>query len=163
MRLPDLDLPDLDLSDVISCIALLVSGGSAWYARRTWRAADQANKLNEERRHEELKPQLETDVVSLGEGQALELVSHGPQDYDQVRLQLRYGGRKDPVVALLVEGARRLEDEFGPLRQGEPLVVPLMRNHDVGGTMRILVTCSNRTGSWDVLVEHKFPAPPMVY
>ncbi len=167
---------------VLSVIAVLVAGASAWYTRRQYVSAEGVRRIEAARRHDELRPVLIGEYVTAGktrEGQrpGVKLTNQGPLDLDRAEVMVIPAHRAHEAAIEGIYDYRTGETapvhETGLLRRGESWtfeVIPAQRMADGGqklnrgGTTRFRCTCHAAGHEpWDAVVSVDFPATPWIY
>jgi hypothetical protein len=168
---------------VLSIVAILVAGISAYYTRQQAAAAEGTRVLEAGRRHQELAPVLEATYVPPEDTRSqvrpgVVLTNRGPLDLDRVEVQAvpppRTGeaaieGIYDPAT-----DGRATTHETGPLRRGESWtaleVIPAVQTVEGGvelnrgGTASFRCTCYVAgEDPWTVVIRVNFPATPWVW
>jgi len=165
---------------VLSVVAVLIAGSSAWYTRRQAVSTEAAEKIESARRHDELQPILIGEYVQASntrEGQrpGVKLTNDGPVDLDRVEVSFVPAHRAHEAA---IEGIYDYQTrgtapvhETGMLRRGESWifeVIPARRvvdgqELDRGGTARFRCICrAAGYEPWDYMVSVDFPATPFV-
>ena len=145
---------------VVSMVAIIVAGAvgvrtNRWYGRLT--------AIEEERRVEEQRPQLELEYSIRSAGHSASIRNRGPIDLDGVHVETI----ETPTLVVdfqrTGQGSFR-EAELGPLRIGQAHDMLVEKNPSGrGGDLRLRVTARAADRSWTVLLEHRVPSPPRIY
>jgi DNA-binding transcriptional regulator YdaS (Cro superfamily) len=88
---------------VLSVVAVLVAGVSAWYARQQSVSAEGARRIEAARRHDELRPSLAGEYVTArktrdGDRPGVKFTNQGPIDLDHVDVMAVPAHRADEAV-----------------------------------------------------------------
>jgi hypothetical protein len=172
---------------VLSVIAIVVAGVTALYTRRQATAADrqavaaeEARRIEADRRHDELQPSLVGEYVAASdtrEGQrpGVKLTNEGPLDLLRVDVGVIPAHRAhEAAIEGLYDhrtGGTAPVHETGTLPRGESWtfeVIPTQKvidgqKLDRGGTVRFRCIChADGYKPWDVVVPVDFPSTPFV-
>jgi hypothetical protein len=146
---------------IVSVIALLVSGFSAWYTRREARAAEGVLELEKKRELERTRPTIQVDVVTLdpdaGPWNKLEIQNRGVRTLDSVKLEIleddwgrlfKFDGGIHEIVT----------DSIGP---GDTRIIPITRPERIRMSYPIRMLATYRAGEdeWQQLLERRVGAP----
>ena len=144
---------------VISIIAVVVAGLSAWYTRRQADAAEGVRKIEADRRHEELRPVLSGVNVDASETRdglrpGIKLTNSGPLDLDRIEVSAISAHRAhEAAIAGIYDhgtGATAPIHETGMMRRGESWTVEIIPatyktddgdELDRGGTAQFRCVC----------------------
>ncbi len=174
---------------VLSVIAIIAAGVSAWYTRRQAVAADrqavsaeEVRRIEAARRHDELQPSLVGEYVAASdtrEGQrpGVKLTNEGPLDLLRVDVGVIPAHRAhEAAIEGLYDhrtGGTAPVHETGMLRRGESWTFEVIPTQDVvegghkldrGGAATFRCTChADRYEPWDAIVSVDFPGTPWVY
>ena len=167
---------------VLSVVAIVVAGVSAWYTRRQAASAEGVRRIETARRHDELRPILVGEYVAASdtrEGQwpGVKLTSQGPLDLDRVDVEVISAHRAheaaiEGIYDPRTDGTTPVH-ETGWLRRGGSWTFDVIPAQDVvdgghkldrGGTVKVRCTC-HATGHepWVEIVPVDFPHTPWVY
>jgi hypothetical protein len=172
---------------VMSVVAIVVAGASAWYTRRQAIATDRqavsgegVRRIEAARRHDELQPSLVGEYVAASdtrEGQrpGVKLTNEGPLDLLRVDVGVIPAHRAHEAA---IEGLYDYRtdgttptQETGTLPRGASWTLQVIPTQKVidgqklgrGGTVRFRCTChADGYEPWDVVVLVDFPATPFV-
>jgi hypothetical protein len=167
---------------VLSIVAALIAGLSAWYTRRQAVSAEDVRRIETGRRHDELLPGLVGVYIEAGEtrdGQrpGVRLTNQGPLDLDRVDVEVVPAHRADEAVVEGIYDHRSGETaavhETGRVRRGEswtfeviPARYEVEPGHELdrGGTAVFRCTCFTAGHEpWVVIVSVDFPASPWIF
>jgi hypothetical protein len=168
---------------VLSVLAILIAGASAYYTRQQAAAAEGTRVIEAGRRHRDLTPVLHATYVATEDTRSKErpsvlLTNRGPLDLDRVEVQLIPPARADNAAVEGIydpaTGGRATTHETGPLRHGESWtaleVIPAVQvvddgtELDRGGTASFRCNCyAAGEDSWTILVDVDLPATPWVW
>jgi hypothetical protein len=166
---------------VLSVVAVLVAGASAWYTRRQAASAEGVRSIESARRQDELRPNLDGKYVAAGdtrEGQrpGVKLTNQGPLDLDYADVQVIPAHRAHEAAIEGIydyrTGGAVPDHETGRLQRGESWTIDVVparhvvdgQELDRGGTATFRCTC-HAAGyeSWVTVVSVDFPGTPWVY
>jgi hypothetical protein len=165
---------------VLSVVAILVAGVSAFYTKQQADAAEATRLIEASRRHQETAPDL--DAVYVGAEPArgkvhpvVLLTNRGPLDLDRVEVQaVPPPHHEEAVIEGIYDpatGGKATTHETGPLRRGESwtaLEVIPAKTHGTelerGGTVTSRCTCyAASEDPWTILVDVEFPGGPYAF
>jgi len=167
---------------VLSVVAVLVAGASAWYTRRQAVSAEGVRRIESARRQDELRPILVGEYVAAsdtrdGQRPGVKLTNNGPLDLDRVDVAVVPAHRAHEAAIEGIydyrTGGTAPVHETGRLRRGESWtfdVIPARHVVDGGheldrsGTATFRCTC-HAAGyePWEDIVSVDFPGTPWVY
>lgn len=168
---------------IVSVVAALLAGASAFYTRRQAAAAEGTRRIEAERRHRDLAPVVVAKYVDASDTRdqvrpGVLLTNRGPLDLDRVEVQAvpppRVTDRAIDGIFDPRTGGTTPVHETGPLRRGEswtaleviPAVTEVDGGHQLerGGTVSFRCTCyAAGEDPWTVVVDVDFPGTPWVY
>ena len=163
---------------VTSIIAAILSAACAWYTRRQAGEASLVRKIEAERRHEEMTPDLVGEYVKQGdthsgERPGVRITNNGPLDLDRIDTSLIPAHR---LHERTVEGFFDPRSHYpmgnhetGRLHLGESWTYEIIRSkkddgYERGGPAKFRCRCY-ATGHepWDVLVTVEIPRPTRIH
>lgn len=165
---------------VLSVVAVLIAGMSAWYTRRQAISTEAASRIDAARQHGELQPTLVGEYVQVsdtreGRRPGVKLTNDGPMDLDHVEVSLVPAHRLDeaPIEGIYDYQTRGTASvhQTGTLRRGESWTFEVItarrvidgQELDRGGTARFRCVCrAEGYDSWDCMVSVDFPSTPFV-
>jgi hypothetical protein len=167
---------------VLSVVAILVAGASAWYTRRQAVSTEGARRIEGARRHDELRPVLVAEYVGAsdtrdGQRPGVKLTNHGPIDLDRVDVEVIPAHRAHEaaikgIYDYSTDGTTPVH-ETGRLRRGESWTFDVIPTQDTvdgghlldrGGAAQFRCTCqSAEYEPWVTIVSVDFPGAPWVY
>jgi hypothetical protein len=168
---------------IVSIVALVVAGASAFYARQQARSAEGTRRIDASRRHGELTPVLIAEYVPPdetrdGERPGVRLTNRGPLDLDRIEVEAVPSPRaKDAVIEGIYDpraGGTTPTHETGPLHRGVAWtaleviqaveVDPLGTEWERGGTVSLRCVCyAAGHEPWTVVVDVDFPHPARIF
>jgi len=166
---------------VLSVVAVLVAGVSAWYTRRQAVSAKEVRGIEPARRQNELRPILVGKYVAAsdtrdGQRPGVRLTNQGPLDLDRVDVEVIPAHRAHEAAIERIydhrTGGTAPVHETGGLRRGESWTFEVIPARDVvggheldrGGTAMFRCTCrAAEYGPWVDVVSVDFPGTPWVY
>ena len=167
---------------VLSVVAILVAGASAWYTRRQAVSAEAVRAIESGRRHDELHPVLVGTYVGAsdtrdGQRPGVRLTNNGPLDLDRVVVEVIPAHRAQEAALEGIyddrTGRTVSVHEISRLPRGESWtfgVIPIRdliegrHELDRGGTA--MFRCTSRAAGyepWVDVVSVDFPSTPWVY
>lgn len=174
---------------VVSIVALLAAGWSAWSTHRQARAAevqaeaaDAANRTAQEaltlaraadsreqtRQHVEQRPHFNVVGKRVKNKPLLTMVTiknEGPLSYESITVRLDL---EDAGTNRLVRGIGRLdafaaENTFSDVKSGETVTMTLVRaDPQLGGQAKLLVTAKRAEGEWTMIHYVQVSRPPRI-
>jgi type II secretory pathway pseudopilin PulG len=167
---PDAALVVSIVAAAFAGLAALFAGWSAWTSHRSAgsaasaaRSAAEAVELERDRRHRELTPRIElTYEGSLGgEDEGVWFANTGRLDYTSVAFNFATSPDDTPIAGLALGGTY---GGVGPLAVGERTFLALKRHSGEreadGGTLHLILTCSNDQGTWTISAKVEIPGVP---
>lgn len=167
---------------VLSIIAVVVAGVSAWYTRRQAVSADAVRKIESARRHDELQPVLAGHYVALSDvpewdHPGVKLTNNGPLDLNSVHVSviLPHIADQAAIEGLYDRPAGTISPDrtVGMLRRGESLTFEVIAKQyvvdgghklDHGGTATFRCSCRAKGHEpWDTVISVEFPRTPWIY
>ncbi len=167
---------------VLSIVAVVVAGVSAWYTRRYAVSAEGARRIEAARRQDELRPNLVGEYVSAsdtrdGQRPGVKLTNRGPLDLDRVDIEAIPAHRAHEAAIEGIydhpTGGTATMHETGRLRRGESWTFEVLparyvvdggHELDRGGTASFRCTCHAAGHEpWVDIVSVVFPAASWVY
>lgn len=167
---------------VLSIVAVVVAGVSAWYTRRQAVSAEGVRTIEAARRQDELRPVLaglyvEASDTRIGQRPGVKFTNQGPLDLDRIEVMAIPEHRADAAaiegIYDQMTGGIAAVHETGALRRGESWtfeVVPAKytvesgRELDRGGTAAFRCICyAAGYEPWVAIVSVDFPASPWIF